>query len=356
MEIRTIRIHTEKEYDVMIGGGLLKQCGRRIAEVVSPCRAAVISDSNVAPLYLETALTSLKEAGFEPFSFVFPAGERSKNIGTLSDILEFLGEIPLTRSDCVIALGGGVTGDMAGFAAGVFLRGIRCVQMPTTFLAAVDSSVGGKTAVNLSAGKNLAGVFLQPELVLCDTDTFETLSDEIFADGTAEAIKTAVLGGKDIFPLFEEGKIKDHLIEIISFCVAEKGRIVTADEKESGLRQLMNLGHTIGHAVEKCSDFTVTHGHAVAIGMAMITRAADALGWSKEPLSEKITAVLQKNQLPTATDFSAEELYRGALADKKRRGDRLTLVVPEEIGRCVTRTVNITELKEIIRVGREETK
>ena len=185
MEIRTIRIHTEKEYDVMIGGGLLKQCGRRIAEVVSPCRAAVISDSNVAPLYLETALTSLKEAGFEPFSFVFPAGERSKNIGTLSDILEFLGEIPLTRSDCVIALGGGVTGDMAGFAAGVFLRGIRCVQMPTTFLAAVDSSVGGKTAVNLSAGKNLAGVFLQPELVLCDTDTFETLSDEIFADGTA---------------------------------------------------------------------------------------------------------------------------------------------------------------------------
>lgn len=353
MEIRTIRIHTEKEYDVMIGGGLLNQCGRRIAEVVSPCRAAVISDSNVAPLYLETAVTSLKEAGFEPYSYVFPAGEASKNLRTLGEILEFLGEIPLTRSDCVIALGGGVTGDMAGFAAGVFLRGIRYVQMPTTFLAAVDSSVGGKTAVNLSAGKNLAGVFLQPELVLCDTDTFQTLSDEIFADGTAEAIKTAVLGGKEIFPLFEEGNLKDHLIDIISFCVSEKGRIVTEDEKEQGLRQLLNLGHTIGHAIEKCSDFTITHGHAVAIGMAMITRAADVLGWTKEPLSEKIIGVLNKNQLPTAVNFTSEELYQGALADKKRRGDRLTLVIPEEIGHCTTRTVKITELKEIIRAGEE---
>ncbi|MGM9567540.1 MAG: 3-dehydroquinate synthase [Clostridia bacterium] len=354
METRTIRIHTEKEYDVRIGGGLLKQCGPQIAEVISPCRVAVISDSNVAPLYLETAVTSLKEAGFEPYSYVFPAGEASKNIHTLSDILEFLGEIPLTRSDCVIALGGGVTGDMAGFAAGVFLRGIRYVQMPTTFLASVDSSVGGKTAVNLSAGKNLAGVFLQPELVLCDTDTFETLSDEIFADGTAEAIKTAVLGGKEIFPLFEEGNLKDHLIDIISFCVGEKGRIVTEDEKESGLRQLLNLGHTIGHAIEKCSHFTITHGHAVAAGMAMITRAADALGWTKEPLSEKITGVLKKNQLPTAVNFTAEELYQGALADKKRRGDQLTLVIPEEIGRCVTRTVKITELEKIIRAGEEE--
>ena len=353
MEIRTIRIHTEKEYDVMIGGGLLNQCGRRIAEVVSPCRAAVISDSNVAPLYLETVVTSLKEAGFEPYSYVFPAGEASKNLRTLGEILEFLGEIPLTRSDCVIALGGGVTGDMAGFAAGVFLRGIRYVQMPTTFLAAVDSSVGGKTAVNLSAGKNLAGVFLQPELVLCDTDTFQTLSDEIFADGTAEAIKTAVLGGKEIFPLFEEGNLKDHLIDIISFCVSEKGRIVTEDEKEQGLRQLLNLGHTIGHAIEKCSDFTITHGHAVAIGMTMITRAADVLGWTKEPLSEKIIGVLNKNQLPTAVNFTSEELYQGALADKKRRGDRLTLVIPEEIGHCTTRTVKITELKEIIRAGEE---
>ncbi len=355
MAIRTIRIHTEKEYDVCIGGGLLEQCGRRVAEVVRPCRTAIISDSNVAPLYLETVRSSLEKAGFEPHAFVFPAGERSKNLKTLGEILEFLGEIPLTRSDCVIALGGGVTGDMAGFAAGVFLRGIRYIQMPTTFLAAVDSSVGGKTAVNLSAGKNLAGVFLQPELVLCDTDTFQTLTEEIFADGTAEAIKTAVLGSKEIFPLFEEGKVKENLIEIISFCVAEKGRIVTADEKESGLRRLLNLGHTVGHAIEKCSDFNITHGHAVAIGMAIITRAADALSWTKEPLSKQIISVLQKNQLPITTDFSAEELYRAALADKKRSGNRLTLIVPEEIGHCTTKTVEITEFEHIIRAGLEET-
>lgn len=354
MTIRTIPIHTEKEYDVCIGGKLLSQCGSRIAEKITPCRAAVISDSNVAPLYLKIVKTSLQNAGFEVYDFVFPAGEVSKNMTTLGEILEFLGNIPLTRSDCVIALGGGVTGDMAGLAAGVYLRGIRYVQMPTTFLAAVDSSVGGKTAVNLGAGKNLAGVFLQPELVLCDTDTFQTLSDDIFADGTAEAIKTAVIGGEAIFPRFEQGDLREHLLDIISFCVTEKGRIVTADEKESGVRRLLNLGHTIGHAIEKCSNFTVTHGHAVAIGMAMIAKAATNLGWTKEPIDAKITAVLQKNDLPTTTDFTAKELCNGALADKKRRGDRLTLIIPEAVGHCTAKTVHISELEAIICAGKGE--
>lgn len=355
MDVRTISIQTEKPYDVHIGNGLLDQCGEAIAKVAAPCRTAIISDSNVAPLYLQRAVTSLEKSGFQPHPFIFPAGESSKNLQTLGEILEFLGDIPLTRSDCVIALGGGVTGDMAGFAAGIYLRGIRYIQIPTTFLAAVDSSVGGKTAVNLSAGKNLAGVFLQPETVLCDISTFDTLTAEIFADGTAEAIKTAIIGSASAFQQFETENIKENLIDIIAFCVGEKGRIVSEDEKETGLRRLLNLGHTIGHAIEKCSNFEITHGHAVAIGTALITRAADSLGWTQEPLTHKICAALKRNNLPTSTTFSAEELYRAARADKKRSGDSLTLVIPETIGHCSTKKINVTDLEAIIRAGLETT-
>lgn len=353
MEPQKIRICTQKEYDVIIGKNLLASCGTYIREEVSPCRMAVITDSNVAPLYLERVLSSLNEAGFETYNFVFPAGECSKNMGTLSDILEFLAEIPLTRSDCIVALGGGVTGDMAGFAAGCYLRGIRYIQMPTTFLAAVDSSVGGKTAVNLSAGKNLAGLFLQPEMVLCDISTFQTLSPEIFADGTAEAIKTAILGSETMFSLFETKDITEHIEDIVCFCVTKKGEIVTGDEKEQGLRRILNLGHTIGHAIEKCSDFQISHGHAVAIGTAIITRAADKLGWTKEPLSKRICHTLHRNQLPISTDFTSEQLTGAALADKKRSGDQLTLIVPEAIGNCITKTISVTKLKDIIEKGLE---
>lgn len=353
MEPQRIHIRTEKEYDVVIGNGLLKNCGTLISEVITPCRTAVISDSNVAPLYMDTVVSSLSSAGFETHSFVFPAGESSKNMNTLSDILEFLGDIPLTRSDCVIALGGGVTGDMAGFAAGCFLRGIRYIQIPTTFLAAVDSSVGGKTAVNLSAGKNLAGLFLQPEIVICDIDTFDTLTDEIFADGTAEAIKTAILGSEEMFSLFETENIKEKLTEIIRYCVTKKGEIVTADEKESGIRRLLNLGHTIGHAIEKCSNYNISHGHAVAIGTAIIARATDQCGWSESPLAERICKVLTRNNLPATTSFTAEELYNAALADKKRSGDDLTLIIPQTIGHCIEKKIKVTELLHIIEKGSE---
>ena len=353
MDPQRIRIRTQKEYDVIIGENILSLCGDYICEVVSPCRLAVITDSNVAPLYLDTVVSALNNAGFETHSFVFPAGESSKNIHTLSDMLEFLGEIPLTRTDCVIALGGGVTGDMSGFAAGCYLRGIRYIQIPTTFLAAVDSSVGGKTAVNLGAGKNLAGLFLQPELVLCDISTFQTLTPEIFADGTAEAIKTAILGDKTMFSLFETEDIREHIEKIVGFCVTQKGEIVTNDEKEQGLRRLLNLGHTIGHAIEKCSDFKISHGHAVAIGTAIISRAADKLGWTTEPLCDRICKTLLRNELPIATSFSAEQLANAALADKKRSGDKLTLVVPEAIGHCTTKTISVSELKDIIETGLE---
>ena len=274
-DLQSIPVRTAPPYKVLIGSGLLGRCGSLLRPVLPACRMAVISDSIVAPLYLNTVTDSLQTAGYGVCSYVFPAGEANKNFETLSGILEFLAEERLTRTDCIVALGGGVTGDMAGFAAGIYLRGIRCVQMPTTLLSAVDSSVGGKTAIDLRAGKNLAGVFLQPAAVLCDTDCLTSLPSEVFADGAAEAIKTGVLCDEDLFALFEQNTLTAASAEVIARCVAYKAGVVERDEKEQNERRLLNLGHTVGHAVEKCSGYSIAHGHAVAIGLAIIARAAE---------------------------------------------------------------------------------
>ncbi len=353
MEIKTVRINAGKGYNVFIGSGLLGSCGAIIGRTIGPCRAAVITDSTVEKLFLDTVTKSLESAGFAVSAFSFTSGERSKTISTLSDILEFLAESRLTRADCVIALGGGVTGDMAGFAAGCYLRGISYVQIPTTFLAAADSSVGGKTGIDLKAGKNLAGLFIQPEAVICDTDCFMLLPDSIFADGAAEAIKTGVLFSEALFSAFESGDAKACLPDIIAACVAFKGRIVEADEFESGQRKLLNLGHTVGHAIEKCSAYTIPHGHAVAAGMSVIARSADRLGLSDTPCSLRIEKTLIRNRLPVSADFSAEELTAAALSDKKCFGDDISLVIPRRIGECYLKKIPVTELCAVIRAGLE---
>ena len=351
--IRTIQVHTSPAYPVAIGSGLLARCGQQLRELLGACHMAVIADSTVASLYLETVTGSLRAAGFTVSSFVFPAGEGSKNLSTLSDILEFLAGEHLTRTDCVAALGGGVTGDMAGFAAAVYLRGIRYVQLPTTLLSAVDSSVGGKTAIDLKAGKNLAGAFLQPAAVLCDTDCLRSLPNYVFADGAAEAIKTGVLDDESLFALFEDGTLTAAPDAVIARCVAYKAGVVERDEKEQNERRLLNLGHTVGHAIEKCSGYTIPHGHAVAAGLAIIARSAEALGWTEEPIADRISACLSKNGLPTSTDYSAEALAEAALADKKRSGGDITLVIPKRIGACELKKVPVAELLPIIRAGLE---
>ena len=324
----------------------------RLKAVLGGCRIAVAADSNVAPLYLETVCASLRDAGFAVCSYVFPSGEAHKNFTTLSAILEFLAESQLTRTDCVAALGGGVTGDMAGFAAASYLRGIRYVQLPTTLLSAVDSSVGGKTAIDLAAGKNLAGAFLQPAAVLCDTDCLRSLPAAVFADGAAEAIKTGVLSGETLFSLFEDGTLTDAPAEIIARCIRYKAGVVERDEKEQGERRKLNLGHTVGHAIEKCSGYAMPHGHAVAAGLAVMARASERLGWAEPGVSARIAACLEKNGLPTGTDYPAEALAKAALADKKRSGDSITIVVPKAIGDCELKRIPVTELLPIIAAGR----
>lgn len=348
-----VPIHTVPPYAVSVGSGLLDHCGKTAAALPGCRRAAVITDSAVAPLYLHTVEDSLRRAGLSVCSYVYPAGERSKNFTTLSGILEFLAEHHLTRADCVAALGGGVCGDMAGFAAGCYLRGIRYLQLPTTLLAAVDSSVGGKTAVDLPQGKNLAGLFHQPAAVLCDTDCLHSLPEAEIACGAAEAVKTGVLAGEELFSLLESGFPADWT-KVIAQCVAYKGHIVESDPTEHSLRRMLNLGHTMGHAVELCSNFAIPHGQAVSMGLSCAARASEKLGWMESPCAERIVSALTRCHLPVSSPFSAAELAAAARNDKKRTGDSVTLAIPVRIGKCNLKTVPVRQLESFFAAGGED--
>ena len=349
--MKTIHVTASREYDVCIGPGLLRECGERIAAVTGTCAAAVVTDSTVAPLYADTVCASLEKAGFAVCRFVFPAGEASKTLATYADILSFLAERRHTRSDLLVALGGGVTGDMTGFAAATYLRGVRFVQLPTTLLAAVDSSVGGKTAVDLPAGKNMAGAFCQPSLVLCDTDALTTLPEDAFRDGCAEAVKTGVLAGEELFSLLEQGETEGRLEEIVARCVEYKRSVVAEDEFDTGKRHLLNLGHTVGHAVELCSNYRVSHGKAVSMGLAAMAHACAHRGLCARETAERIVSALEKNGLPAALPFEAAALADAAMSDKKREGSRLPLIVIEDIGSCRTETVPAAEFETWLREG-----
>ena len=335
--MKRVHIAAAGGYDVVIGPGLLQNCGQFIAQAAAPCRAAVITDDTVATLYGDAVLQSLGSAGFEPYIWSFPHGEAHKTMATLSAALEWLCEIQLSRADLVVALGGGVPGDLAGFASAVYCRGTRFVQLPTTLLAAVDSSVGGKTAVDLAGGKNMAGAFHQPELVLCDTDVLGKLPGELLRDGSAEMLKYGVLTDAQLFDDLRTGAWLRDIGAAVARCVDIKRDYVEGDERDSGRRQFLNLGHTFGHAVEKCSGFTLTHGQGVAIGMVMAARAA-----RMDP-GELISAC-KACGLPVDCEYTAQELAQAALSDKKRRGGRITLVLPERIGSCALKTIDVSEL------------
>ncbi len=344
--MEVIRINASKEYDVVIGKGILPALGERCVSLFGKSKAVIVTDSNVNDLWLGAAKNSLMLAGVETEVFVFKAGEGSKNADTLFSLVEFMAEVKLTKADFAVALGGGVTGDITGLAASLYLRGIPFVQVPTTLLAAVDSSVGGKTAVNLSAGKNLMGAFCQPSLVLCDTDTLSTLPESEFANGMAEIIKYGVIFDKDLFEKVSSGNIND-IEKIIARCVELKRDIVAEDEFDKGNRQLLNFGHTMAHAVEKCSNFEISHGNAVAIGMVIAARASHNLGLSDEDCTQAIIDANTKNNLPVECGFSPSELADAALSDKKRSGDTLNFVVPKKIGKCVLEKISVEKLYRI---------
>lgn len=349
--MKTVNVNTSKEYNIYIGKGLLDNAGELIAKELGVSSAAVITDDNVNRLYADRVISSLTRAGFRTVKFVFPHGEESKNINTYADILNFLAENQITRTDMLISLGGGIPGDMGGFAAATFLRGIKFVQIPTTLLSAVDSSVGGKTAVNLKKGKNLAGAFYQPDMVICDYSALDTLAPEIFADGCAEVIKYGVIMDKEFFEFLKTNDIKENIEYVITRCVEMKRDIVNEDEKETGIRAILNFGHTIGHAVEINSNFEISHGSAVAIGMIIASKGAYKTGLCNTDISEEIKDVLLKNSLPVSCDYTAEDLCGVALSDKKRSGDTIKLIIPETVGRCVGKKIATQELESFIKAG-----
>ena len=338
-------------YDIPIGHGLRLRAGELIAAVVKPCRVLLLTDDTVEALYAEGVTASLTEAGYSVVRHVIPHGEASKSAQNLIALLEKMASEHLTRSDLLVALGGGVVGDLGGFASAVYQRGIRFVQIPTTLLAMVDASVGGKTAIDLEAGKNLAGAFHQPSLVICDVDCLNTLPPEIFADGMAEVIKYAFIRDRQLFDRLQDGEGAGDMIEIIRLCVEDKRVLVEEDETDKGARQLLNLGHTVGHAIEACSSFSISHGSAVAMGMVIITRAAERLGICKNGTLDALAALLERYHLPTACPFTTEQLYAVALSDKKRAGGTITLVVPYGIADSRLVTVPVDALESYIRHG-----
>ncbi len=348
----TVHVGTGRPYEVHIERGLLTDCGAILKDALGRvCKAAILTDDTVDALYGEQVEYALSQSGFSVCRFAIPHGEGNKNLSTWATMLNFLADNRLTRADVVVALGGGVVGDMAGFAAASFLRGVPFLQIPTTLLAMVDSSVGGKTGLNLAAGKNLAGAFYQPCAVVCDPDTLWTLTPEILADGVAETIKYGVLGDEPFFERLKDGHWHDGMLEVIQTCVAAKARLVEADERDTGSRQFLNLGHTLGHAIEKCSDFSISHGHAVAVGMVYAARLSHRLGLCDGSVQRRVEQALVANRLPISAPYTADQLCEVALSDKKRAGGSVTFVLPRAIGRCELVKKDVSEMPELVRLA-----
>ena len=343
-----------RAYDILIGTGLLEQCGARIRAVTQAERLAVVTDSNVGSLYLKTVMESLLRAGFTAFSVTFPAGEASKNIRMLNNLYESFAEGGLTRGDGVVALGGGVTGDMAGFAAATMFRGVDFIQIPTTLLAQVDSSVGGKVAVDLEHGKNLAGAFWQPRLVLMDPEVLDTLPLPVFMEGMAEVVKYGCIRDAAFFDFLaarpSRAELMAEMEHILYTCCAIKRSVVEQDERDTGERMLLNFGHTLGHAYELAGHYTEwSHGAAVAAGMCAAARLGVRLGVTPAELPERLEEALSALGLPTAIPCTAEDYAAAVGLDKKGAGEDISVILLERMGHAVPHRMPKAQLLEELR-------
>ena len=321
----TIHVTASRDYDVLVQPGLLDDAGAQIARVLGTGRtAAIVAGETVAGLYAGRLAASLTRAGFRAVTFTYPGGEHCKTLATYAALLDFLAAHRLSRSDLIVALGGGVTGDLAGFAAATYQRGIPFVQVPTTLLAAVDSSVGGKTAVNLASGKNQVGCFYQPSLVLCDPDTLRTLPPRQISAGLAESVKMALTSDADLLDRIERSAdLTAGLPEIIARSLTIKKNVVEQDPHEHGLRRVLNFGHTVGHAIESSAGGRLLHGECVALGMLPMCAPA---------LRPRLIRVLRKCGLPTEIETTREALLPYLRHDKKGQGAAVTAVEVDEPG------------------------
>ena len=356
--MQTIRIDTSsRSYDVLVGTDLLGMTGEVARKTAGGSRAFVVSNVNVSPLYGSAVRRSLEEAGYGVSSIVVGAGEAIKNMHVLATVLEEMADAQLTRDDLVVALGGGVVGDLAGFAASIYMRGCKVIQVPTSLLAMVDSSVGGKTAVDLDHGKNLAGSFKQPRAVIASLDCLETISRDLFTDSCGEVIKYGVMADADLFDELSRSPINqgdldlERVGRIVARCVELKRDVVNADERETGVRQILNLGHTVGHAIEAGNNYRLGHGSCVAAGTCVIARAAARLDLCDESVARQIEDVTALYGLPTSTELPVSLLFEQSLTDKKRHGDTVNVIVPTAIGSVEIKKVTLDEYREIIELG-----
>ena len=350
--MKKLTVHVGDTYEIFIEKGLLKDCGKYVRVVSKAKKIAIITETNVAPLYLDTVKNCIENEGFEVVNYIFPAGESSKTTETIVNIVEFLAENGLTREDMVVALGGGVCGDMAGFAAAIYLRGIKFVQIPTTLLSQVDSSVGGKTGVDLPQGKNLCGAFHQPALVLIDPDVLETLSPHFFSDGMGEVIKYGCIKSKVLFERIETENVKDFIEDLIYDCVNIKRGVVERDEKEAGERALLNFGHTAGHAIEKLHNFTdIPHGEAIGVGMVMISEAGERIGLTERGTTDRIRKVLEKYNMKTEVENSVTDIIGAMYHDKKRTGSGIKFIMLHSLGDSFINPVENDKVKELFGVN-----
>lgn len=340
----------QRSYDIQIAPGLLDRAGEEIKGVCPKAKKlAVVTDSNVMPLYGHRVTSSLEAAGFEAVCFKIPAGEKSKDGAHLAWLWERLMDFGLTRTDAVVALGGGVVGDLAGFAAATILRGVDFIQIPTTLLAQVDSSVGGKVAIDLQAGKNLAGCFWQPKLVLMDPETLNTLPDATFSDGMAEVIKYGCIADKGFFDFLcahpSRAQIMANIEHVLYTCCDIKRAVVEEDERDTGRRMILNFGHTIGHAFERLGNYeTWTHGQAVAAGMFTAMQIGNGLGITPDDDFLSFLDLLKAFGLPDhipIDNCTMEGVHQWNLVvetvglDKKSSGDTITMIFLEKMGKAV---------------------
>ncbi len=354
MEGKTISVATGRPYTVQVARGIRRQIASLLPKKHQHSAVCLVSETHVAPFYLKDLQTALEAAGHRVVPFVFEAGEASKNPATLVQLLEFMCENTLTRTDLVMALGGGVTGDLAGLAAALYQRGMDFVQLPTSLLAMVDASVGGKTAVDLAGGKNQMGAFWQPIAVYCDPDFLNTLPQGVFDEGMAEVIKYAMLEGGELLRLLEEDALTadaSKLTDMIALCVQQKAHVVAEDEHDKGARQFLNLGHTFGHGVEKAMEYTLPHGEGVAIGMALITAGCVATNRCDLSVLNRLLGLLHQYHLPFETALSAQAIMQGVTRDKKRAGEHITLVIPQTMGNCALYETNLDEAENLLTRG-----
>ena len=346
--MRSIHIKASREYDVLVEHGLLDRAGELLREVSAPGMAAIVSDDTVYALYGERTIKALEKAGYRVHSFTFPAGEGSKNLSTYADVLHFLGEHRFSRSDVVVALGGGVVGDLAGFAASIYMRGIDFINCPTTTLSMIDSSIGGKTAVDLGDTKNIVGAFWQPKLVIVDPETLSTLPRRHYINGLAEAVKASLLADPELFSIFEKGDVDARIGEIIYRSLRFKKNIVEQDEQEHGMRKALNFGHTIGHGIEAVKGIKgrrtvgLFHGECVALGMLPMIES--------KALQKRVRAVYRRIGLPTRTTYNKEKVLAEMLHDKKAQGGQITVIKVPGLGCWRAETIPVEGLRPLLGV------